>query len=148
MSESNDTLTALLIFAWFMHTLTLLGMVLRTPPAGGGTTHDAREQGQPLRALFLGRAPVQRTGRNTLYSRMLAASGLLLAAAFAMSLTDPAAPAWTTALAALAVTQLGSAYAWHKPARAVTDGPTERDHPDDERGVEADDEASKDRSSN
>ncbi|MGW6202162.1 hypothetical protein ACWF9B_00685 [Streptomyces sp. NPDC055089] len=145
MSESNHTLNVLLIFAWFLHILTLLGMVWRTPPTGG---HDVREQEQPLRALFLGRAPVQRTGRNTLYSRMLAASGLLLAAAFAMSLTDQAAPAWTTALAALAATQLGSAYAWHKPARAVTGGPTDRDHPDDERGVEADDEASKDRSSN
>lgn len=147
MSESNDTVTVLLIFAWFLHTLTLLGMVLQTPPAGS-TTQGAREQDHAPRALFLGRAPVQRTGRNTLYSRMLAVSGLLLAAAFALSLTDTAVPAWTTALAALAAAQLGSAYAWHKPTRTVPDGPTERDHSGDERGVEGDNEASKDRSSN
>jgi hypothetical protein len=106
VSESNDTLTVLLMFAGFLHTLTLLGMTLHTALASD--TPDAeRAQERPLTALFLGRAPVQRTGRNAFYSRLLTVSGLLLAAASAMSLAEAVAPAWTAVLAVLAVTQLG-----------------------------------------
>ncbi|MGY3056146.1 hypothetical protein ACVWZD_000390 [Streptomyces sp. TE3672] len=131
MSESNDTLTTRLIFAGFLHTLTLLGMTLHTALASDMPDGD-RPQERPLTALFLGRAPVQRTGRNAFYSRLLTVSGLLLAAPSATSLAQAAAPAWTAFLAVLAVTQLGSAYAWNKPPSMNTDGATEQDQPDDE----------------
>ncbi|MGC5264098.1 hypothetical protein ACPXCO_24070 [Streptomyces cyaneofuscatus] len=141
MSESNDTLTALLFFAGFLHTLTLLGMTLHTALAA-----DKHAQERPLTALFLGYAPVQHTGRNAFYSRLLLVSGLLLAAASAMSLAEAAAPAWTAALAVLAAAQLGSAYAWNKPVSVDTDGATEQDQPEDdatERHDEADGEDTK-----
>ncbi|MCX4681410.1 hypothetical protein OG413_40140 [Streptomyces sp. NBC_01433] len=131
MSESNDTLTALLIFAGFLHTLTLVGMILHTALALAAPEPDDVQE-LPRSALFLGRAPVQRAGRSTFISRLLAVSGLLLAAASAMSLAESAAPAWTAVLAVLAVVQLGSAYAWNKPGSVNTDEATEQDQPDDE----------------
>ncbi|MFI5864582.1 hypothetical protein [Streptomyces sp. NPDC051546] len=117
MSESNDTLAVLLIFAAFLHTLTLLGMTLHTALAVEKPHHD-RAPERPLTALFLGLAPVQRTGRSTFISCLLAASGLLLASASVMSLANGAPPVWTTILAVLAGTELASAYAWHKAVSA------------------------------
>ncbi|MER5617660.1 hypothetical protein [Streptomyces sp. NPDC002215] len=143
MSEPNDTLTTLLISAGFLHILTLLtllGMTLHTALASDMPDGE-RPQERPLKALFLGRAPVQRTGRNAFYSRLLAVSGLLIAAASATSLAQAAAPAWTAFLAVLAVTQLGSAYAWNKPPSVNTGGATEQDQPDGE-PAERDGEAS------
>lgn len=119
MSESNDTLTALLIFAGFLHILTLLGMSLHTALAADQSNSDQTEQ-RPLTALLLGRAPVQRTGRSTSISRLLAVSGLVLTATSVLSLATAAPPARTVILAVLAATELASAYAWHKAAGANT----------------------------
>ncbi|MFF9090978.1 hypothetical protein ACF1BE_32305 [Streptomyces sp. NPDC014991] len=119
MSESNDTLTALVIFAGFLHILTLLGMILNTALAEDQPNNDRAQRG-PLTALLLGHAPVQRTGRSTFISRLLAVAGLLLTATFVLSLATSAPPAWTVVLAGLAATELASAYAWHKPAGVNT----------------------------
>ncbi|MFI0813464.1 hypothetical protein [Streptomyces echinatus] len=91
MSESNDTLTALLIFAGFLHILTLLGMILHTALAEDQPDNN-RAQQKPLTALLLGHAPVQRTGRSTFISRLLAVAGLLLTATFVLSLATAAPP--------------------------------------------------------
>ncbi|MFE9250858.1 hypothetical protein [Streptomyces sp. NPDC007088] len=114
MSASNDTLSVLLMFAAFLHVLTLLGMTLHTallPDAPG----DDPSQDRTFTALLLGRAPIQRTTYSRTNSRLLTASGLLLGSASAMSLGQGAAPAWTTTLAVLALLQLACAYAWYKP---------------------------------
>lgn len=133
MSESNDTLTVLLMYAGFLHFLTLLGMTLHTALAPDSPDGE-RRQNRTFKALFLGRAPVQSTGRSTFSSRLLTGSGLLLAAASAMSLANAAAPAWTVILAVLALTQLASAYAWYKPYKPVsvnTAGAAEQEQLDD-----------------
>ncbi|MEV4868559.1 hypothetical protein [Streptomyces syringium] len=130
MSDSNDTLAVLLIFAGFLHIVTLLGMALHTALASG-QSHNDQTQEPLLTALLLGRAPVQRAGRGTFISRLLAVSGLLLASASVMSLTKAAAPVWTATLAALALAELASAYAWHKPASMQATNPAEQQQPDD-----------------
>ncbi|MCQ1577232.1 hypothetical protein [Streptomyces parvus] len=138
MSDSNDTLAVLLIFAGFLHILTLLGMALHTALAADQPNHDQAQE-PLLTALLLGRAPVQRAERSKFISRLLAVSGLLLASASVMSLTKAAAPAWTATLAALALAELSSAYAWHKPASVDTASPAEQQQPDDGPGRVADD---------
>ncbi|MFJ5951353.1 hypothetical protein [Streptomyces noursei] len=84
MSDSNYTLSALLISAGFLHILTLLATTLHTAFAADQPNHD-RAQERPLTALLLDRAPVQSTGRSTFVSRLLAVSGPLLASASVMS---------------------------------------------------------------
>ncbi|MGW3387322.1 hypothetical protein [Streptomyces cinereoruber] len=132
MSESNDMLSTLLIFAGFLHTLTLLGMSLHTALAVD-QPDNAPAQQRPLTALLLGRAPVQRTGRSTFIGRLLAVAGLLLTAASVLSAMTAANPAWTILLAVLAATELASAYAWHKPADAP---PTNAEEPPTDNGPE------------
>jgi hypothetical protein len=140
VSESNDTLAVLLIFAVFLHFLTLLGMTLHTALAADQPNND-RAQERPLTALLLGRAPVQRAGRSTFISRLLAVSGLLLASASVMSLAKAASPVWTAILAVLALTELASAYAWHKPASVNTTTAAEQQPDDDpERDTDSDNE--------
>ncbi|MET8249500.1 hypothetical protein ABZV31_37135 [Streptomyces sp. NPDC005202] len=139
MSESNDMLTVLLMCAGLLHILTMLGMTLHTALAPD-SPDDECGQNRTLKALFLGRAPVQRTGRNMLNSRLLTCSGLLPAAASAMSLAKAAAPAWIAVLAVLALAQLASAYAWYKPDSVNTAGAAERGRPEDT-ATERDDEA-------
>lgn len=140
MSESNDTLAVLLIFAVFLHFLTLLGMTLHTALAADQSNND-RAKERSLTALLLGRAPVQREGRSTFSSRLLAVSGLLLASASVMSLAKAASPVWTVILAVLALTELASAYAWHKPASVNTTSTAEQQPDDDpERDTDSDNE--------
>lgn len=85
MSESNDTLSALLTFAVFLHSLTLLGMALHTALLPD-TPAEEHSQDRTLKALLLGRAPIQRTAYSRTNSRLLTGSALLLATASAMSL--------------------------------------------------------------
>ncbi|MET7490202.1 hypothetical protein [Streptomyces sp. NPDC005538] len=140
MSDSNDTLAVLLIFAGFLHILTLLGMTLHTALAAD-QPNNGQAQERPFTALLLGRAPVQRAGRSTFISRLLAASGLLLASSTVMSLAKAALPAWTTILAVLALTELACAYAWHKPDSVNTSSPAEQQTDDhSERDTDSDNE--------
>ncbi|MDF3303245.1 hypothetical protein [Streptomyces tropicalis] len=139
MSESNDTLAALLIFAAFLHILTLLGMCLHTALAADQPNNDPAQQ-RPLTALLLGRSPVQRTGRSTFISRLLAVAGLLLTATSVLSVATEAAPAWTILLAVLAATELASAYAWHKPAGVSTTNGAEKPDEDPEQATDSDNE--------
>ncbi|MFD7956143.1 hypothetical protein ACFV4X_21930 [Streptomyces ardesiacus] len=137
MSESNDTLATLLIFAAFLHILTLLGMILHTALAADQPDNDPAQQ-RPITALLLGRSPVQRMGPSTFISRLLAVAGLLLTATSVLSFVTEAAPAWTLILAVLAATELASAYAWHKPAGANTTNAAEKpDHATDSDNEEA-----------
>ncbi|WP_331732889.1 hypothetical protein OG613_48850 (plasmid) [Streptomyces sp. NBC_00015] len=130
MSASIDTLTVLPFCALFLHLLILLGMGLHTALAPD-SPHDQGGDNRTLKALILGRAPIQRTGRNTLNARLLAISGLLLAAASIMSLVKSAAPAWTAVLTGLTLAQLASAYAWDRPARVNTAGGAEQEQSED-----------------
>ncbi|MGZ2355710.1 hypothetical protein LRE75_03220 [Streptomyces sp. 372A] len=139
MSESNDTLAALLIFAALLHTLTLLGMCLHTALAANQPNNDPAQQ-RPLTALLLGRSPVQRTGRSTFISRLLAVAGLLLTATSVLSVATEAAPAWTVILAVLAATELASAYAWHKPAGVSTTSGAEKPDENPEQATGSDSE--------
>ncbi|MET8816175.1 hypothetical protein ABZW47_29765 [Streptomyces sp. NPDC004549] len=125
MSESNDTLSVLLMLAAFLHVLTLLGMTLHTallPDSPG----DDPSQDRTLTALLLGRAPIQRTAYSRTNGRLLTASALLLASASASALGQGATPVWTTTLAVLALLQLACAYAWYKPGAGKSAAPEEQ----------------------
>ncbi|MFD6329164.1 hypothetical protein ACFWGI_06245 [Streptomyces niveus] len=138
---SNDILFVLPICAMFLHVLTLLRMILHT--ALELDTPDRQQaEDRTLKALILGRAPVQRTACPT-NSRLLTGSALLLATASAMSLNQGAAPVWTTTLAVLALIQLACAYAWSKPSSVNGAGPAEEatpDEPSEKRDDDPDDE--------
>ncbi|MFC8021635.1 hypothetical protein [[Kitasatospora] papulosa] len=139
MSEPNDTLATLLIFAAFLHILTLLGMTLHTALAADQPDNDPAQQ-RPLTALLLGRSPVQRTGRSTFISRLLAVAGLLLTATSVLSFVAEAAPAWTVILTVLAATELASAFAWHKPAGENTTNAADKPDQDSEHATDSDNE--------
>ncbi|MFH8257614.1 hypothetical protein [Streptomyces roseolus] len=139
MSDSNDTLSILLIFAWFLHTLTLLGLTLHTALTTDQPDNTQAQQ-RPLTALLLGRAPVQRTGRSRFTSRLLAVAGLLLAAASVLSVVTAAPGAWTVLLAVLAATELASAYAWYKPADKPSTNAAEQPTDDAEHATGSDHE--------
>jgi hypothetical protein len=132
VSEFNDTLAVLLISAGFLHGLTLLGMALHTVLAADQPKQPLAQE-RLFTALFLGCAPVQCTERSMFISRLLAVSGLLFASASVMSLIKAAPPVWTVILTVIAITELASAYAWHKRAGVNTVSAVEL-QPDDGSG--------------
>ncbi|MBZ4319952.1 hypothetical protein [Streptomyces huiliensis] len=70
MSEANDTLATLLIFAAFLHILTLLRMILHTPLAADQPDNNQAQQ-QPLTAR-----PLARTAHGTLHASPICSSGM------------------------------------------------------------------------
>ncbi|MER5890590.1 hypothetical protein ABT160_42760 [Streptomyces sp. NPDC001941] len=130
MPESNDALAVMLALAVFLHILALLGVALCASLVREPEEHHTK--GRQLAALLLGRSLVQRTGRSPFISRLLLASGLLLAAIAVLSAVEAVHLAWTTFGAMLAAMQLASAYAWRKPAQmtsTIAAAPPEEDHP-------------------